>query len=148
AKKYLLARQAAGGNTPTVREANRMSSRNGGVLTMTLATTNRELQKVGFDPKAAMAAGLGTVSLGAGAPSVLRPQVVHLSADALAQLMQRQASLWEKAALTLRDIVQGTKGATLTLDGHIGLVALLLNGLALYGTLADNSKSFSDAETR
>lgn len=148
ARRHLAARQASGGDVPTVREANRMASRNAGALLVTLTTTNLELQRVGFDPKAAIGAGLGSVSLGAGTSAVLRPHVIALSADALAQLMQRQASQWEKAALTLREMAQGLKGGGLSLDGHIGLVALLLNGLSAYQTFTDSKKSIlGDAET-
>lgn len=143
-RRHAIARQAAGGDVPSVRDANRMSGRNGGALLVTLTTTNLELQKVGFDPKAAMAAGLGSVSLGPGAAAVLRPQVIQLSEAALAQLLQRQASLWEKAAVTLREMAQGVKGGGLSLDGHIGLVALLLNGVSVWNSAQDTFNSGGD----
>jgi hypothetical protein len=147
AKQYFLDRQAAGGNAPSTRATNQMSGRNHGNVDITLRTSNLELEKVGFNVKAALASGAGTVSLGHGAAVLRGTEVVSLSAQALAKLMQRQTAHWEKAAAALRDILQGVKGGTLSLDGHIGLVGLLLNGLSVYGTLNDASKSMSDADT-
>jgi hypothetical protein len=87
--------------------------------------------------------GAAVGSAAAGAP------VLQLTRAQFTSFMTRQTTLWEKAALAMRDIAQGAKGGGLSLDGHIGLVALLLNGVSAYGTLTDSRKSITgDAETR
>ena len=91
---------------------------------------------------------MGTVTLGQSTAVLRGPYVISLSGEALATLMQRQVALWEKAAATLRDLAQGLKGATLSLDGHIGLVGLLLNGVSVVKAASDAKADWSDWGTR
>lgn len=147
ARRLFQQRQAAGSDAPPVRAVNRMAGQGKGWITVTVMTTNLELAQVGYDPKAVVAAGAGSVNLGSTSALTRSAQSIALGADALATLMKRQMSVWNGAALAMRDLARAVKGGTLGLDGQIGLVALLLNGWSVVGTMSDSTKSISDAET-
>lgn len=144
------ARQALSdaGHTVNRTEEQLRRSAKKGMVQVDVVTTNLHLREFDGDARAALAAGKADIALGAALGSAAGgTPVISLTRAQYAKFMTRQTTLWEKAALTLREMAQGVKGGGLSLDGHIGLVALLLNGVSVYGTLSDASKTMSDADT-
>jgi hypothetical protein len=140
----------AGHKLDTSEQQLRQSVHKNGTVLVDVVSTNLKLRNMDGDVLAALRAGHAEIALGAAVGSAgAGVPVVKLSHKQLAQLTTYQTTLAEKAAAAMREVVQGAKGGGMSLDGHIGLVALLLNGLAVYGTLTDKSKSITgDAETR
>ena len=139
----------AGHTLNTSEQQLRQAAHKNGTVLVDVVSTNLKLREMGGDVLAALRAGHADIALGAAVGSAAAGvPVVNLSRKQLAQLTTYQTTLAEKAAAAMREIAQGAKGGGLSLDGHIGLVALLLNGLAVYGTLRDNSQTIlSDAGT-
>lgn len=137
------------GHTPSRTEEQLRRAAQKGMVQVDVVTTNLHLREFEGDIRAALAAGKADIALGAAVGSAAGgAPVITLTRAQYAKFMTHQTNLAEKAALAMRELVQGIKGGGLSLDGHIGLVALLLNGLSAYGTLTDSNKSImGDAET-
>lgn len=139
----------AGHTLNTSEQQLRQAAHKNGTVLVDVVSTNLKLREMGGDVLAALRAGHADIALGAAVGSAAAGvPVVNLSRKQLAQLTTYQTTLAEKAAAAMRDIAQGAKGGGLSLDGHIGLVALLLNGLAVYGTLSDSRTDLNDWSPR
>jgi hypothetical protein len=138
----------AGHTTTRTSEQLRRATQKGQVV-VDVVTTNLHLREFDGDVRAAMAAGKAHIALGAAVGSAAAgAPVLQLTRAQFTSFMTRQTTLWEKAALAMRDIAQGAKGGGLSLDGHIGLVALLLNGVSVQNTLKDEKTDLNDWGTR
>lgn len=137
------------GHTPSRTEEQLRRAAQKGMVQVDVVTTNLHLREFEGDIRAALAAGKADIALGAAVGSAAGgAPVITLTRAQYAKFMTHQTNLAEKAALAMRELVQGVKGGGLSLDGHIGLVALLLNGLSVQNTLKDEKTDLSDWGTR
>lgn len=135
------------GHTPSRTEEQLRRAAQKGMVQVDVVTTNLHLREFEGDIRAALAAGKADIALGAAVGSAAGgAPVITLTRAQYAKFMTHQTNLAEKAALAMRELVQGVKGGGLSLDGHIGLVALLLNGLSAWKSAEDTFKSGGDLE--
>lgn len=132
----------AGHKLDTSEQQLRQSVHKNGTVLVDVVSTNLKLRNMDGDVLAALRAGHAEIALGAAVGSAgAGVPVVKLSRKQLAQLTTYQTTLAEKAAAAMREVVQGAKGGGMSLDGHIGLVALLLNGLSVVQNASDTFAS-------
>ena len=138
----------AGQTHNTSEESLRRAAHRNQTVLVDIVSTNLALREANGDVLSALGSGRAQIALGAAVGSAgLGVPVVNLSRSQFAKLMSQQSNHLEKALVATREAVQGVKGAGLSLDGHIGLLAFLLNGAAVYQTLNSKDAKWSDTGT-
>lgn len=103
------------GASPTTEAIEQHAKSNRGMVSATLVSDNLTLARFGYDPKAIIAAGAGTIMLN-------EAQFAHL--------LHEQHHRMNRAALALQEALRGGRGL-LSIDGRIGIIAGLINGVMM-----------------
>ena len=140
------ARIVSSGQTPKETEAQiKARAHQNGTVRMNVVSTNLAMKEAKGVIPAALAAKVAQIDLLATTSAV---PVVHLTRKEFTALIEFQHTIWKKSAAFMSEVARGSVGASLSLDGHIGLVSLLLNGLSVYKAASDPATNWSDWDTR
>lgn len=100
---------------------------NQGMVSAALVSDNLTLARFGYDPKAVIAAGAGTIMLN-------EAQFAHL--------LHAQHARMNQAALLLQEAVRGGRGLV-SIDGRIGIIAGLINGVMMVNNFGKMTNSWN-----
>lgn len=138
----------ATGDTPSNQRIKQLG-RQQGKIHLTLLSDNHQLAGLGSDPRAAVAVGAGSIALDARGRARLPSTIGTLAVTEtqFTRLAAAQPTRIKLAADAAREFVQLGRGAGLSLEGHIGLLGMWINGWGLVSNLekAKASGDFVDA---
>lgn len=149
ARELLANRKAAHGSNasdvPSSRRIKQLAGKQGRIR-LTLLSDNHELAALGGDPRTALAAGAGSIALDAKSVTRLPSTTGALAVTEgqFLRLLGTQPTRIKLAADTMREVALLGRGATLSLEGHIGLLGAWINGWGLIANYK-NAEGTKDA---
>lgn len=128
-------------NTALKRMAGRRSD---GMVTLVQLSDNHEMARFNGNVRAAMDAGAGTLTTPKTAAALPRSAgTLAVSEAVFDQMLARQPQRSRQAADALREAAIAGRGATLKLEGQIGLLGLWING---WGFFANGAKAWGTTD--
>jgi len=120
---------------PSDHETLRMAKEGKGKLRFWLATDTHEMQALGKDVRSAIAQGVGSMSTSPSANAAMfNPKGTLMATEAqLELLLSKLPSRHNQAAQALASATHLVRGGALSLEGHVGLLGVLINGWGFIG---------------
>lgn len=147
ARELMAQRRQTGADAVSNTQLKRMAAQHSeGLVRLQLATDTVDARAAGVSAQDLAASGVGTLTAGkaARAAAAAAPAgALRVNEAVFAKLVQSSAN-WQKKAMSLtEELGRSMPGVTLTLEGQIGLLSVMINGMGLASSYQKWQKSGS-----